>query len=508
MSNGPARAKQERDCDECSRKQVEIARVYRGHRYCRTCYTREFKHRTCPGCGETARLPREFPKADCRKCERNRPCVRCGRKMARMGLRTPHGPACGPCAPYFREEEACEACGRSPGASLASPALVTTCGSVPDVRVPTTEHAHGASGPGYSRRTRAASGFACGVGSKARFRARAAGSPCRQAAGTSASAATSRAWQSNGRNSTEPRSGPLRLLGISGSSGSGSRPQGAPRRRRSGSTASCRFSWEIEREWGTIPEYGTLLEHFGAKKLRSVLLAMRWMEESGLVKPDSAVREADSDRRRIEATLDQFPEGSRAREILEEYHDTLEERVEAGRTNTRSVRLAIAPGGGAPQGSNPGGQDGTRPEGARWILEKDTRPAGSALGIRHASAGQARHGTHVPSARPASSRTAEAPEAPGGDARTHAWWGDGAVGGSAVDGDGAGVLPRCSEEGGRRGGKQERRSGPARVERRDWWEAVLDPAEGRQSECSMRRRTHRASTCPNAARRLRPLALR
>ena len=73
---------------------------------------------------------------------------------------------------------------------------------------------------------------------------------------------------------------------------------------------------------------------------------MRWMEESGLVKPDSAVREADSDRRRIEATLDQFPEGSRAREILEDYHDTLEERVEAGRTNTRSVRLAIAPAAG------------------------------------------------------------------------------------------------------------------------------------------------------------------
>ena len=70
MSNGPARAKQERDCDECSRKQVEIARVYRGHRYCRTCYTREFKHRACPGCGETARLPRESPKAVCRKCER------------------------------------------------------------------------------------------------------------------------------------------------------------------------------------------------------------------------------------------------------------------------------------------------------------------------------------------------------------------------------------------------------------------------------------------------------
>ena len=103
------------------------------------------------------------------------------------------------------------------------------------------------------------------------------------------------------------------------------------------------FFLEIEREWGTIPAYGKLLEHFGAKKLRSVLLAMRWMEESGLVKPDSAAREADSDRRRIEATLGRFRSGSPARLVLESYREVLDERLEAGRSSTRSVRLALSP---------------------------------------------------------------------------------------------------------------------------------------------------------------------
>ena len=106
------------------------------------------------------------------------------------------------------------------------------------------------------------------------------------------------------------------------------------------------FFLEIEREWGSIPGYGELLEHFGATKLRSVLLAIRWMEESRLVKPDSAAREADSDRRRIEATLGRFRPGSPAILVLESYREVLDERLEAGRSSTRSVRLALSPAAG------------------------------------------------------------------------------------------------------------------------------------------------------------------
>ena len=346
MSNGPARAKQERDCDECSRKQVEIARVYRGHRYCRTCYTREFKHRVCPGCGESARLPREFPKTVCRKCERSRPCVRCGRQMDRMGLRTPYGPACGPCAPYFRAENPCEACG-IPSRRLTRVARLGH-GLRVCPRCARADHgtcawckrprriAENERGERLCKRCREEGEIPCPSCGEPMPAGR--GNQCERCYVEDLADQRTRFNRAAFRTPT--------MAGHFGEFGVWLKTTRGPEKAVQKVHRFLPFFLEVEREWGTIPEYGTLLEHFGAKKLRSVLLAMRWMEESGLVKPDSAVREADSDRRRIEATLDQFPEGSRAREILEDYHDTLEERVEAGRTNTRSVRLAIAPAAG------------------------------------------------------------------------------------------------------------------------------------------------------------------
>ena len=70
------------------------------------------------------------------------------------------------------------------------------------------------------------------------------------------------------------------------------------------------------------------------------------MEETGLITIDSAAREADSDRRRIEATLSRFPTGSPARNLLEQYHATLCRRVETGILSLRSMRLALTPAAG------------------------------------------------------------------------------------------------------------------------------------------------------------------
>ena len=50
------------------------------------------------------------------------------------------------------------------------------------------------------------------------------------------------------------------------------------------------FFIDIERKWKAIPEYGILLTHFGASRLRQVLLVMRWMEESGLVVVDEEAK--------------------------------------------------------------------------------------------------------------------------------------------------------------------------------------------------------------------------
>ena len=98
-------------CDECGARAVRIARVYKGLRYCQTCYKRMFKRRMCLGCGNFAKLPVHLSHAVCQACERRKPCVRCRRVVKKIGKLTPDGPACNSCAPYFREPEPCEACG-------------------------------------------------------------------------------------------------------------------------------------------------------------------------------------------------------------------------------------------------------------------------------------------------------------------------------------------------------------------------------------------------------------
>ena len=70
---------------------------------------------------------------------------------------------------------------------------------------------------------------------------------------------------------------------------------------------------------------------------------MRWMEASGLVSLDADARAADSDRRRIQASLDKLPQESRERMILNGYYEHLMQRVRTGATSLRSVRLAVSP---------------------------------------------------------------------------------------------------------------------------------------------------------------------
>lgn len=99
------------------------------------------------------------------------------------------------------------------------------------------------------------------------------------------------------------------------------------------------FFIEVERQWQTVPDYGTLLAHFGATALRRVLMPMRWLQRSGLIVVDAQAREEDSERRRIEATLGRFQPTSQAAKLLAEYHARLVE----GSASTRAVRLALTP---------------------------------------------------------------------------------------------------------------------------------------------------------------------
>ena len=330
-------------CDECGALGVKIARKHKGLRYCQTCYKRLFKRRMCPGCENFAKLPVHLLSAVCRACERRMPCVRCRRVGRKIGKLTPDGPACNSCAPYFREPEPCEACG-GPSARLSRKASLGH-----DLRVcercARSDHGtceacrrHRPLTESRERRKLCATCLEkgeiscpkCGQPMPAGF-----GKQCwtcywtvlaetrvQTHCAAFSSPALREHFQAFGTCLIRKVGGHKAALTIHKYS---------------------KFFLEIERQWQGIPDYETLLGHFSAAGLRRCLLPVRWMEENGLVTPDATLREADSDRRRIQAALDKFPEESPLRTILDGYCEHLTRRIKAEATSLRSVRLAISP---------------------------------------------------------------------------------------------------------------------------------------------------------------------
>ena len=333
-------------CSECHRHGVRIVRVHRGERFCQACYKRLFKRRLCPQCGNFARLPRLERNAICLTCENARPCVRCGKTDVRVGMRTPYGPACIACTPYFKPPEPCERCGTPsrwlsrrrelehdlrlcPRCSRAGHGTCEACRryraleTAPDGRrlCPACTEQGKIPCPECQRPMPAGCGKRCWdcywkQAAQHRIRVNAAGL---------ASPALAQRFADFGVWLIEKAGARKTALNIN---------------------RYLEFFQQMGKEWDDIPRYDALLEHFGAAGLRRRLLAVRWMEAAGLVVVDADTRKADSERRRIEATLNRLPAGSQAAVILAGYHATLRARASAGKCTLRSVRLALSPAAG------------------------------------------------------------------------------------------------------------------------------------------------------------------
>ena len=344
MSQGEDRPPSASRCDECEHPGVKIARKFRGLRYCRTCYARMFKRKLCPKCGSFARLPVHITNAVCRSCEQSRPCVRCGRTMTRVGKMTAYGPACGACAHYFNAPEPCEACG-TPSTRLARNRRLGH-----DLRLcPRCVRAdHGTCEA--CRRHRLLQGCP-DDGRRLCAPCRDQGEvPCPQCGRAMPAGCRRQCWDCYWSTVVEQR---IRIdcAAFSSTVMSG-RFEGFGRwlaRTRGNHKAAgsihqyLAFFLEVERGWGDIPDYPTLLAHFGAHGLRRSLLPIRWMEQSGAVTVDAAAREADSDRRRIARALDRFAQDTPAGTLLASYHDAMMGRHQRGEITLRSIRLALSP---------------------------------------------------------------------------------------------------------------------------------------------------------------------
>ena len=333
-------------CSECRRHGVRIVRVHRGERFCQTCYKRLFKRRLCPQCGNFARLPRFEQNAVCLTCENARPCVRCGKTDVRVGMRTPYGPACIACTPYFKPPEPCERCG-APSRWLSRREELEH-----DLRLcpRCTRASHGTCEA--CRRYRALEPAADG-----RRLCRACTEhgeiPCPECRQPMPAGCGKRCWDCYWRQVAQHR---IRL-NAAGLAAPALAQQftdfGVWLIEKTGAHKTAlnikrylEFFQQMAKKWDDIPRYDALLEHFGAAGLRRRLLAVRWMEAAGLVVVDADAREADSERRRIEETLNRQPAGSQLAGILAGYHATLRARARAGKCTLRTVRLALSPAAG------------------------------------------------------------------------------------------------------------------------------------------------------------------
>ena len=333
-------------CSECRRRGVRIARVHRGEQFCQTCYKRLFKRRLCPECGNFARLPRFEPAAVCLACENARPCVRCGKTEYRVGLRTPYGPACIACTPYFKPPEPCELCG-TPSRWLSRRKELEH-----DLRVcPRCARV----GHGTCEACRRHRELATGTDGRKLCRActEQGEIPCPECRQPMPAGCGKRCWDCYWLQIAQHR---IRLNAaglVSPTLAQRFADFGAWLIEKNGARKTAlsiqrhlEFFQLIEKQWDDVPRYDALLEHFGAAGLRRRLLAVRWMEAVGLVVVDADRREADSERRRIKETLDRPPAGSQGAVILAGYHATLRARARAGKCTLRSVRLALSPAAG------------------------------------------------------------------------------------------------------------------------------------------------------------------
>lgn len=333
-------------CDECGRLIAKAHRVYRGHRYCSTCYARVFKPAPCSNCGVSTRLPNNIASAMCRACESARPCIRCTRKGRPIGKLTPSGPVCNSCAPYFRSPERCEGCGASSNRLSRvrrlgdARRLCPKCARADHRTCPSCRRSRllirDADGREVCRR--------CCSGSEA---------TCLQC-GSITPAGRGALCEGCGW----AKSVAIRLKAFADSFSS---PHMVKRFEdftswlvaTTGAQKTAlkleRFLplfLDIEQRWGDIPNYAELVAAFGVARLRRSLLALRWMEETGRIVVDEKVKRDGSDRQRIRTTLAMFDRSSHGFALLSGFHKVMIAEQQLQGTSMRTVRLSMTAAAG------------------------------------------------------------------------------------------------------------------------------------------------------------------
>lgn len=330
-------------CDECGRTDRKITRNLFGHRYCDVCYARQFKNLNCSLCGQVSRLLKTLEAPVCRKCEKDKPCLRCGKVEFALGKLTSDGPVCNACSVYFRDPQPCDACStltqrrskvsRFGGDLRLCPSCAQsdyeTCSSCRRRRLLTispdgkkvcnvclAEGERQCKSCGYA--------FPAGRGTECE--------PCYWLA-----LLNKRIDQYKVRlysklmRKTFSKFGCW--LGIHTSS----------QKAAVSLTNYVSFFETIEIQWGTVPSYAVLVSHFGPEGLRRVRLPMTWLGETHVIEVDHSFKEHEAEERRIEKLIHRRSWCLEAKDLIELYQNVLMKKYNDGQIKLLTVRLSLTP---------------------------------------------------------------------------------------------------------------------------------------------------------------------
>lgn len=324
-------------CDRCGRGMLKAHRVYRGERFCSTCYPKVFERRKCPVCEHFARLPKSDLSAICKTCATDIPCTRCGKTVYDIGKITPYGPVCNSCSVYFR----------APRAAATTPPISTIFVKSPSDTLTVASRARVTCRS--CRRHRIVASYINGV-PLCKACSESGPIPC-PSCGCEMPAGRGKRCEDCYWKDTLFRRVILDEAGFSTTKmavlfrefGIWLVTKVPAQKAALSIHRYFPFFYEIDKKWGSIPSYEKLVGHFDAEGLRRVRLPMRWLAETLRVAVDANQREEASEQRRIEALVLSLPPSPLSMKILAGYIEVLLCRMATGKTTLRSIRLSLTP---------------------------------------------------------------------------------------------------------------------------------------------------------------------
>jgi hypothetical protein len=331
------------ECSECGKYPEKLHRRYKGKTYCQACYQRVFKHRHCPECNQFARLPIDMPEAVCKSCERLKPCVRCGGQSEKISKITDIGPVCNKCFPYFVEPKKCTSCGNV----SRKYSVIAVLGDVavfcshcrPRASFGTCHKCHR-----YRKLT-----FNKDLGKGICMLCLDEGLRICEICSQPFPAGYGKVCENCYwiRVFKQRKSVTSHLFATETVKDIFVNFSDWLRERRGPAVAAMQLNkysqllYEIERQWGKVPEYRVLVDYFSVAKMRRFKRFFDWLAESGAVQVDKVVKAEDSERHQILKVLDSANTDRKLSSVLSSYYEYLTNPQKEKPLNLRTVRLYL-----------------------------------------------------------------------------------------------------------------------------------------------------------------------